>query len=851
MFFSRRSKTSQIKNTWIEDVTISGKSKVLSLRPTYFVIKIDKQKIRELFSKDKYFIGYGLVVLLVLAVSSLSNPTKADVVNFYPTSCLGGWENPENATGAPSLEKDEKIESFNEENSARMRGTSDIFCGGFEGEIPPEAIANSFSLSFRISVDDGSVKHSKTEILVVPETEDVRVGTDNIEIIEIENSGDEIQSVDSIENQELDSGTDSTETVQSEEVPSVSPEVIEQVIEAETPAEESPEPVSSPEPEPSPAEPAGESAFLRFFTKIVHAEGEDTPSVDTTESQTVEVVVDEPVVIEEIPEPQSENLEQADTSSSEVINIDRSSSENGEVDLDSTPNEDSENIAEVIPNDAILKIVYTLDGEKWVSLGYVSMSSWKDLSFSLPLKEWSDVNSFQIKLEQVSSYDEKPVVFLDAIILSAEYDGLGEDPIRQPDFGTDIILSDKTIDDIRVIKILRNDIPMIWYTKIPPAVELPEGEVIEEQDGVEIIVVTEDETDGSIDNPVEVEVVAPVEEVVEPEVVETIEEPVVETLPVDSTPENTEIVPLENTEIISFSRKIKNLFGVLQVYAEGEDGGGESSGSSGSESGGGESSSSEGDSSGSESTSSSTSEPSSNEGDSADSGSSESSESDSADIPSFDSEVVDVGSSEGESTPPEDNSLILDSENSTDEQVNDSINKILNDINLGESGNIIINTIHKYDSGDIKITEDLILSTTEAIVPGLTPISYTEEQIMSERASGTEWNLVALGSSVDVATTVDVSGGIIFWFAPGNTAIYQYNTASGGISSEGISSVTDSEIKYLEPNGDVSKISVDIQDSEIITPEEERNASVLESVSDSQATIQEGAEIVSIKEKVD
>ena len=843
MFFRRRSKTSHIKNTWIEDVTISGKSKVLSLRPTYFVIRIDKQKIRELFSKDKYFIGYGLVVLMVLAVSSLSNPTKADVVNFYPTSCLGGWENPENATGAPSLEKDDSIESFNDENSARMRGTSVIFCGGFEGEIPPEAIANSFSLSFRISVDDGSVEHSKTEILVVPETEDVRVGTDNIEIIEIENSNDGNQSTDSIESEEVD-------TVQPEEAPSVAPEVIEQVIEVEAPAEESPEPVSSPEPEPSPAEPAGESAFLRFFTKRVHAEGEDISSVETAEPQIVEVVVDEPVVIEEIPEPQSENLEQADTSSGEVINIDRSSSENGEADLDSTPNEDSENIAEVIPNDAILKIVYTLDGEKWISLGYISMSSWKDLNFSLPLKEWSDVNSFQIKLEQVSSFDEKPVVFLDSVILSAEYDGLGEDPIRQPDFGTDVILSDKIVDDIRVIKILRNDIPMIWYTKIPPAVELPEGEIIEEQDGVEIIVVTEDETDRTLDVPVEVEVVVPVEEVVEPEEVETIEEPVVETLPVDPTPENIEIIPSENTEIISFGRKIKNLFGVLQVYAEGEDGGGESSGGSGGESGGGESSSSEGDSSSSAESSSSTSESSTGDEASSASSTSDGSEAGSSENSISDSTVDNPDSSEN-SVVSEDNSETLNSDAIIENQVNDSINKVLDDINIGESGNIIIDTIHKYDNSDVKITEDLILSTTEAIVPGLTPISYTEEQIMNERASGTEWNLVALGSSVDVATTVDVSGGIIFWFAPGNTAIYQYNTASGGISSEGISSTVDSEIKYLEPSGDISEISVDAQNSELITPKEEKDALEMESILNSETVKEEDLENITIKEKID
>ncbi len=798
MFFRRIFKTSQVKNTWIEDVTISTKSKVLSLRPNYFVIKIDKQKIRELFGKEKYFIGYGLVILLVLAVSSFSNPTKADIVNFYPTSCLGGWENPENATGAPSLEEDESIESFNEENSTRMRGSSDIFCGGFEGDIPPDAIANSFSLSFRISVDDGSVEHKKSEVLVVPETEDVRVGTDNIEIIEIDSTTEGNQTTDSSEILE--------ESIDGESTPSTTPEesVIEIPSDEVVPVESSPEPEApseSTQPEESSEQApdsTGESAFMRFFTKIVHAEGEDSSVIENIPEDRV---VDTSIVEVDLTDTQTQETQEVaeiDVSSSEVINIDRPDTEDAVSESEEGINEDStSNEPEVVPNDAILKITYTLDGEKWTSLGYISMSSWKDLKFSLPLEQWSDMSSFQVKLEQISTYDEKPVVFLDSIIVSAEYDGLGEDPIRQPDFGSDVILLDKTVEDIRVIKVLRGDVPMIWYTRIPPPVELPEGEVIEEQEGIEIISLTEDSV--PIGDEVVPEPEDPVETLTEDQVVPPVES-LPEILPTEATPEIIETIPVVDTEIISFRKKIKNLFGVLQVYAEGEDGGGES----GDSSSGGESSS------GSDSGSApdvSTESP-------AEENNSTSSDSDSI---ASDSVEESISVSEGDSAS-------VDSDTSTENQINDSINEVLDDINIGESGNIIINSIQSDNIDNILITEDLLLSTTEGIVPGLTPVIYTEEQIMSERASGTEWNLVAVGESVDVTTTVDVSGGIIFWFAPGNTAIYQYNTASGGVSSETISTTVDSEVKFLEPNGDVSEVSIDTQDGEIITPKEEEDA---------------------------
>ncbi len=828
MFFRRRAGTSHIKNTWIEDITISGKSKVLSLRPTYFVIRIDKQKIRELFSKDKYFIGYGLVVLIVLAVSSLSNPTKADVVNFYPTSCLGGWENPENATGAPSLDKDENLESFNEENSARMRGTSDIFCGGFEGEIPPEAVANSFSLSFRISVDDGSVEHKKTEVLVVPETEEVRVGTDNIELIEIESSDTENQSIDPTENQEVSIEQDSTNTAETEEVSIPESEIPTEDVQVEAPAQESPEPENSPESTPDTTESSGESAFLRFFTRRVHAEGEvvtdlevaeDIVSPQVEEAPAQDTISIEESVVDEQSAVENQTSEQIDTGLEEVINIDRSSSENDEIDSSVSEDGNTGDLAEVVPNDAILKIIYTLDGEKWVSLGYISMSSWKDLKFSIPLTDWSSVSSFQIKLEQISSYDERPVVFLDSIILSAEYDGLGEDPIRQPDFGTDVILYDKTVDDIRVIKILRNDIPMIWYTKIPPPVDLPEGKILEEQDGVEIIMATDD-------TPI-VDTETPTDSSGEGDVTLPVEEPASEVLPTETIPENQDTNSTEEgAEIISFVRKIKNIFGVLQVYAEGEEGGASDGGSS--DSGGGDSSSQGGDSS-------STTSENGSDSSSSESSSSESNSSSGAEESVSSIDPTDTNNSENsvteDSLVEENNSVVSESDITTDNQVSDSINKVLDDINIGEGGNIIIDTINKYDNSDIKITEDLLLSTTEEIIPGLTPILYTEEQIMEERASGVEWNLVAVGESIDTSTPVDVSGGIIFWFGPGKSVIYQYNTASGGISSEGVSVTTDSEVKYLEPNGDVSEVSIDIQDSEIITPKEEieRQEAILES----------------------
>ena len=75
--------------------------------------------------------------------------TRAESVVFYPSACLGGWNNPDHASGKPEGDQGKRDDDYTSDNSAVLSNISaQIFCGGFKGEIPPESEPKSIRVSF-------------------------------------------------------------------------------------------------------------------------------------------------------------------------------------------------------------------------------------------------------------------------------------------------------------------------------------------------------------------------------------------------------------------------------------------------------------------------------------------------------------------------------------------------------------------------------------------------------------------------------------------------------------------------------------------------------------------------------
>jgi len=76
-----------------------------------------------------------------------------------------------------------------------------------------------------------------------------------------------------------------------------------------------------------------------------------------------------------------------------------------------------------IPQDAIFQVLYTLDGNNWKSIGYVTKIS-NDVSFDMPMDIFTDVTDLQmaqIAVRSVPTSEIIPKVYLDSLWLEVEY----------------------------------------------------------------------------------------------------------------------------------------------------------------------------------------------------------------------------------------------------------------------------------------------------------------------------------------------------------------------------------------------------------------------------------------------
>ena len=114
------------------------------------------------FGRNAVRVGVALVVGVAVLVSVIYAPkSHATLAMFYPASCQSeGWQNPNNAVGAPSVPDNSPANMFTSGNSAVLGDTdSEITCGHFEGDIPGGAAPKTFTLRFHWSFDSGSVVH--------------------------------------------------------------------------------------------------------------------------------------------------------------------------------------------------------------------------------------------------------------------------------------------------------------------------------------------------------------------------------------------------------------------------------------------------------------------------------------------------------------------------------------------------------------------------------------------------------------------------------------------------------------------------------------------------------------------
>ncbi len=390
--FTKRNQNARLKDALISDVNSKNTKTFLDLRHRVKekvpIVEIHFEELLPFFHEHKKQLSIIGIALVFFSSFSFIFRSKASVVEFYPSSCLGGWQYSKNAEGAPTLSEDAPLEDYTIENSALLGNSSaEIYCGSFNGEIPKDVLAKNFKLAFRWSVDDGSVLHElKEETVTGGGSEEVSSDIVNEQNQENQNAEKELNV--EIKNEPIIENVETTS-----DVPIT--------------------PIST------------DQSFLNIFMpSFVHAEdevsqevsvqeivvSEPVPQENKTEDVAVETKVDEVPIAEKSPEIPAEGvvtITENNETEPEENNLEQ-------VAQDSTSNE--------VPFDAFATISYTLDGEKWNSLGVVTQSNWRNSQFELPLGDWEDLSKLQVSIKPIQTLDRQPVVYLNAMQISVGYE---------------------------------------------------------------------------------------------------------------------------------------------------------------------------------------------------------------------------------------------------------------------------------------------------------------------------------------------------------------------------------------------------------------------------------------------
>ena len=480
---------------------------VLSLRKKDdFKIEINFTHFKDFFSKHKKLVAPLGVLVLVLIIFSVAIKGKASIVNFYPETCLGGWENPSNTSGQPSVSSEAQGSDFTRDNSAFLKNrTAQMFCGDFGGEVPADTIPRKFTVRFSWFVDDGS--YDKGEKIIneaLDEGRNVQTQTTESEDTDSVNQGSD-ENLDDASGSQPDSSTDNENTDDSS-VPS-NEDGSSDLPSGEMPQEDGGDSESETPPSDSgtggiedssgdssesgsdasgsdaggsessggESSSGGEGAFLKtFFTKAFAQENENPTQETAQESENVTEEAPAEQKVEESKEtPPKETTEQqegespTESESTEAPSNENTESENEELESNGIVSLDE------TARDDLFRVMYTLDGTTWEELGIVKRNNWKNVEFDIPFSSvdsWEKLSKVQIAIESLPTIDSFPETYLDSVWVSVEYEGVNPDPLPQPDFLTDKVLNDIRYENTRVIKILKPDGEyQIWYAFVPPS----------------------------------------------------------------------------------------------------------------------------------------------------------------------------------------------------------------------------------------------------------------------------------------------------------------------------------------------------------------------------------------------
>lgn len=341
---------------------------------------------------------YILVVVIVILLGVRQFFVRAEIVDFYPTACLGTWQSPQNAQGRPE-NLDLASSTFDVTNSAIFSDSStQIFCGGF------------LSPDFK---PVGNIKRVGVTLIW-----DASGGSENVQAV-------------------VSSSTPSSTQTQEETTTAPSsflwsPFTIAFAQEAAAPQDTS-----------TPITPVDTSTPILDVGSVSSSTSAPSSNVslpsDTTASDTQEVSQSSSTPLASSSEAAASDTTTdasatASSSSSSVILMPPltvtlsplTTSSEAATTTTSTTTTSTIEVAPVVPpslDNNFLEVSYSLDGTQWTNLTKVDRNNLKNLTISLPITNWDDLGKLQLKVSGIPTLlADVPTVFLDGMVVETEYE---------------------------------------------------------------------------------------------------------------------------------------------------------------------------------------------------------------------------------------------------------------------------------------------------------------------------------------------------------------------------------------------------------------------------------------------
>ena len=418
---------------------ISGsKPRTVILREKTWRVEVSHSKAKRFLRRHRVAVIATLIVFFAGIAARYALVGFATTADFYPSSCLGNWENVQNALGKPDLAPDAPASAFTTLNAAVFgTSTAQMFCGNFSGDTSIAALTDksfqgadlvlSWSFTFReelpaASTTTPNVQGGSGDGPVSGATPPADADDASSTPTDTSVSSTSDTTPGDISTQIAPTSTDEASSTQTSTTPVPVP------APAQAPPADSGDATDTSSPPPDTSSDASPTSWLTKLVGVAHAD--ETSSV-ANDASTTELTVTSSAQEGTPSEPQSA-----------PINVNTSMFQNI-----------------ILPSSTanmILALVYSTDGVTWQLLVNIDSSNWQQRRYAIPIHSWQELQHLQVAFVGFGA-SSSPQVFLDAAGVEVSY-------VDTPENTMDIIPASDTIPEVP---------PSAAPVAPPPPVELP------------------------------------------------------------------------------------------------------------------------------------------------------------------------------------------------------------------------------------------------------------------------------------------------------------------------------------------------------------------------------------------